>query len=293
VAQRPGYRGRFAPSPTGPLHFGSLLAALGSYLDARAAGGEWLLRVEDIDPPREVPGATDRICRSLEAHGLHWDGPVLYQSTRSEAYDEALAILGRQDRLFRCCCTRSTLGPGGSCGERCRPTPDAPCSTRVRLHGERDFEDLLLGHQAPLELPADLVLKRKDGLYAYTLAVVVDDGWQHITHVIRGRDLLTQTPAQCQLLEYLSFAPPAYGHLPVLTDAQGSKLSKQTGAAPIDDRHALNNLRLALRYLGQASADATAGSPEELLLQASALWDRGAVAAQSGPAVVYPPPHSP
>jgi glutamyl-Q tRNA(Asp) synthetase len=187
------YRGRFAPSPSGPLHFGSLLAALGSYLDARAAGGQWLLRIEDIDQPREAPGAADRILRSLDAHGLHWDGPVLYQSTRSEAYDRALEQLQQQDRLFRCSCTRAILGPGGSCGERCTPAPDDICAIRVRLGGERSFNDLVLGPQPSAALPADLVLKRKDGLYAYTLAVVVDDGWQGITDVIRGRDLLEQT----------------------------------------------------------------------------------------------------
>lgn len=287
-AERPEYRGRFAPSPSGPLHFGSLLAALGSYLDARAAGGSWLLRIEDIDPPREVPGAADSICRSLDVHGLHWDDSVLYQSSRSEAYDEALAELQRRGLLFRCSCTRAVLGPGGSCGERCDPGPDARCSTRVRLRGERGFDDLLLGPQAPARLPADLVLRRKDGLYAYTLAVVVDDCWQGITHVIRGRDLLAQTPPQCELLAYLSCQPPRYGHLPILTDAAGNKLSKQTGAAPIDDSRPIGNLRQALRFLGQSSADANAGSPRELLAAAVRSWDRGAAAAGGAASMVYP-----
>jgi glutamyl-Q tRNA(Asp) synthetase len=287
------YRGRFAPSPSGPLHFGSLLAALGSYLDARAAGGQWLLRIEDIDPPREAPGAADSICRSLEAHGLHWDGPVLYQSTRSEAYDRALEQLQQQDRLFRCSCTRAILGPGGSCGERCTPAPDDICAIRVRLGGERSFNDLVLGPQPSAALPADLVLKRKDGLYAYTLAVVVDDGWQGITDVIRGRDLLEQTPAQCRLLEYLDYPAPGYGHLPLLTGTDGHKLSKQAGATAIDDTRPLENLRRALRYLGQNSAATEAGACSELLRAATAAWDRAPLRSRDADAMVYPEAGSP
>ncbi|MEE4276995.1 MAG: tRNA glutamyl-Q(34) synthetase GluQRS [Halieaceae bacterium] len=266
------YRGRFAPSPTGPLHFGSLIAALASYLDARHHGGEWLLRIEDLDPPREVAGAADAIRASLEGHGLEWDG-LLYQSQRHDAYDEALARLRTGPRLFRCCCTRSRLGPGGCCGRRCSPGADDRCALRFSLDGSESFEDLVLGKQC-MQLPEDVALRRRDGLYAYALAVVVDDAQQGITHVLRGRDLLEQTGVQLALLRHLGYAPPAYGHIPLLVDGAGNKLSKQTGAPAIDDHFALDNLRRALAMLGQTSADAPAASAQELLMQASASWTR-------------------
>ena len=270
-----GYRGRFAPSPTGPLHFGSLLTAVASYLDARCAGGEWLLRIEDLDPPREMPGAGDRILRTLERHGLHWDGAVTYQSDRLEAYDAALDRLARDGLLFACCCTRRVLGPGGRCNRRCHPGPDDATALRLALTGVEPYEDLLLGRQEPLHPPGEVVLRRRDGLHAYALAVVVDDRDQHISHVIRGRDLLEQTFVQRELFACLGATPPAYGHGPVLTDREGNKLSKQTGAAAVDDDRPLENLRRALTLLGQDSADLDTDSVHDLLACAARSWTRG------------------
>ncbi|MDP5069569.1 MAG: tRNA glutamyl-Q(34) synthetase GluQRS [Congregibacter sp.] len=279
MASSPAYRGRFAPSPTGPLHMGSLVAAVGSYLDARAASGTWLLRIEDIDPPREAPGATDSILRSLESHGLHWDEAVLYQSTRLDAYATALAALDDAKQIFRCCCTRATLGPGGNCRERCTPAVGDAIAYRVRLSGHVGFVDELMGAQAAPGVASDLVLKRKDGLYAYALAVVVDDAEQRISHVVRGSDLISQTFAQLELFALLfgrqGAQAPRYAHLPLVYDPAGVKLSKQTGAMGIRDAAALNNLRCALGFLGQASADIPAGSASELLSLATTHWSPG------------------
>jgi glutamyl-Q tRNA(Asp) synthetase len=286
------YRGRFAPSPTGPLHMGSLLAAVASYLDARAAKGRWLLRIEDIDPPREVPGAADSIRVTLEAHGLHWDEEVLYQSTRSAAYEAALEQLHSAGAVFRCSCTRTTLGPGGSCGARCQPQPNDCCALRLRLD-DRDsgrFSDRFAGSQAQRPQQQDIVLRRKDGLFAYALAVVVDDAAQAITDVVRGNDLLSQTPVQLQLFGLLGLSAPRYAHLPILADASGAKLSKQTGAAAIDNRSAMENLRCVLGYLGQSSADFPAGSPAELLHAATAKWNINSLRGNSAASMVYPRP---
>jgi glutamyl-Q tRNA(Asp) synthetase len=271
---------------------GSLLAAVASYLDARAANGRWLLRIEDIDPPREVQGAADSIRRTLEAHGLHWDEEVLYQSTRSVAYEAALLQLAEAGAVFRCNCTRATLGPGGSCGGRCQPGPRDACALRLRLK-DRDsgrFSDRIAGSQTQSPEQQDIVLKRKDGLFAYALAVVVDDAAQAITDVVRGNDLLSQTPVQLQLFSLLRLTAPRYAHLPVLVDASGSKLSKQTGAEAIDNRRPIENLRCVLRYLRQASADFPAGSPSELLLAAAKDWDTGRLAGDPTMPMVYPRP---
>lgn len=273
----PNYRGRFAPSPTGPLHKGSLLAAVASYLPARAAGGSWLLRIEDLDPPREVPGAADSILRSLEAHGLLWDDTVLFQSTRLDAYTEALAALENTGRVFACCCTRATLGPGGNCLNRCMPRDDDLSSRRFLLEGGTGFHDEFLGDQPPPGAPGDLVLKRKDGLYAYALAVVVDDAAQNISHVVRGADLLPQTFAQLELFSCLNSPPPSYAHAPLVFDDRGIKLSKQAGATAIDDSAAVGNLREALHRLHQGSADMNAGSASELLSLAIEHWNPDAL----------------
>ncbi|MFK7828529.1 MAG: tRNA glutamyl-Q(34) synthetase GluQRS [Congregibacter sp.] len=267
------YRGRFAPSPSGPLHQGSLLAAVAGYLDAKAEGGKWLLRIEDIDPPREIAGAADRILHSLEAHALHWDETPVYQSERTEAYLDALEALNQSGRLFRCCCTRSTLGPAGSCGRRCSPAASDSCSLRFDVGVSAGFADRLLGQQPGLKTGTDIVLKRKDGFFAYALAVVVDDAWQNITHVVRGRDLLHQTSAQRELMRQLGHPTPSYAHHPIICDAQGDKLSKQAGAPEVDDHRAIENLREVLRVLGQESADMPAGSAQELLSLATELWN--------------------
>lgn len=286
------YRGRFAPSPTGPLHFGSLIAALGSYLCARQCGGAWLLRVEDIDPPREVAGAADAILRALERHGLDWDGPVLYQSRRSDAYDAALEHLRNAGWLYECSCTRSEIaatgrrGPfgiiyPGTCRDATQRRRRRQHSLRVRTH-ERPirFEDLLQGPQEQQlqNTSGDFVVRRADGLYAYQLAVVVDDGEQGISDVVRGADLLDSTPRQIHLQQLLGLPTPRYLHLPVAANARGEKLSKQTRAAPLDEHTPGDNLWRALEFLGQAPpAELRRALPRETLAWARREWNVGRV----------------
>ena len=273
------YRGRFAPSPTGPLHLGSLIAALASFLDARHHRGAWLVRMEDLDPPREEPGAADSILRSLERHGLHWDEEVLYQSTRAKAYTRALAQMRAAGRLFDCDCTRTTLEVAGGCQGDCR-------ARQVQISGASairasvppdcriDFNDLLQGPQhVPLGTSLrDFIVRRKDGLYAYQLAVVVDDAAQGITHVLRGSDLLDSTARQIFLQQCLDMPTPIYGHLPVITDSEGRKFSKQNLAPQLDDTMALPNLRRALRFLRQPQPPAALTQAEKLLEWATAHW---------------------
>ena len=236
-----GYVGRFAPSPTGPLHFGSLVAAVGSYLEARAHRGTWLVRMEDVDEPRTVPGAAHRILRTLEGFGLEWDGLVLYQSDRSDIYHAALEHLLDARLAFHCGCTRREVGGDiypGTCRHGLPPgrTPRA-----VRVIAEAVEVRLRDGIQGTFiqELARDVgdfVVKRGDGYIAYQLAVVVDDAAQGVTHVVRGADLLDSTPRQIQLQRLLGYPEPAYHHLPVAIDGRGNKLSKQTGATDVD-RH--------------------------------------------------------
>jgi len=283
--------GRFAPSPTGPLHFGSLVAAVGSYLHARAHGARWLVRMEDLDPPREVPGAADDILRTLEAHALAWDGEVVYQSRRHERYAAVLDAMLRTGLVYPCACTRREIAeravPGidgpvypGTCrgGIAARRRPR---SWRVRaLDADIFFEDEHYGHQhqnVAVQV-GDFVLKRADGLYAYQLAVVVDDAEQGITEVVRGADLLDSTPRQIMLQRVLGLATPAYMHLPVAVDASGEKLSKQTRAARADPRQADRNLIAVLRFLGQHPPQALLGeSPAAILAWAVRHWNPAAV----------------
>jgi glutamyl-Q tRNA(Asp) synthetase len=273
------YCGRFAPSPTGPLHFGSLLAALASYLDARAHGGRWLLRVEDIDPPREQPGASRAIIDSLRAHGLGWDGPVCYQHTRGNAYDAALETLERKGLLRRCYCPRRVLGPDGACGGRCGGEGEGPAALRVRVDPAwpTAFEDRFQGPVAATALPEDFVVRRRDGLYAYQLAVVVDDHAQGITDVVRGADLLSVTPRQRYLQACLGYTSPRYAHCPVLLGGDGRKLSKQNHAPPLEDGNAVANLRRALELLAQPPAPAAAATPPALLAHAVRHWSSAAL----------------
>ena len=257
------YIGRFAPSPTGPLHFGSLIAAVGSYLCARSAGGRWLVRMEDLDLPRVVPGAADGILTTLEAFGLHWDGEVLYQSTRLASYAAALPALDGE--LYPCGCSRSdiahhTAGSGnpvsiypGTCRNGL-PPGKAARSLRLSTCGQSiSFRDLVQGQQQQnLEREVgDFVVRRADGLFAYQLAVVVDDAAQGITEVVRGSDLLDSTPRQILLQRLLGHHSPRYAHLPVATNRQGQKLSKQTRAAPLDNSQPLPALWRTLQFLGQ------------------------------------------
>ncbi|USE37160.1 tRNA glutamyl-Q(34) synthetase GluQRS [Endozoicomonas sp. SCSIO W0465] len=235
----PPYIGRFAPSPSGPLHFGSLVAALASYLDARAHHGKWLVRMEDIDPPREQPKAADQILKALDVYGLHWDDSVLFQSDRSEAYDDALDALLREEKLYPCTCTRKKLAGlngvyPGYCRHR-RVIPSQPHGLRLLCNNQIiQFQDRIQGDQSfALNTLGDFILKRKDGLYAYQLAVCIDDNFQGVTHIVRGVDILDSTPRQLYLQSQLHYPHPVYAHIPVITRNNGNKLSKQNHAPAI------------------------------------------------------------
>ncbi len=258
------YRGRFAPSPTGPLHFGSLVAAVGSYLDAKFYHGKWLVRIEDVDLQRQVPDAASEILYMLENLGLEWDEEVIYQSQRSEAYYEALNALNQQELIYPCICSRkeiadsSIIGLNGSIYPgTCLKNPASVMNAHaLRIQTNNDsiqFKDILKGTYAQ-KLRSDVgdfVLRRADGIYAYQLAVVVDDAAQNITHIVRGADLLDSTPRQIFLQQLLGYPIPQYMHLPVVTNAMGEKLSKQTNAVPINISNALPQLVDALQFLGQ------------------------------------------
>lgn len=242
------YRGRFAPSPTGPLHFGSLVAALASYLDARSQGGEWLVRMEDVDKPRERPGAADLILKTLEKLGFEWDGEVLNQSSRSQAYRHALDSLRRTGAAYGCGCTRRDP----VC--RCRAVPVVPRAWRTTAPDNQVcFEDRLQGQYC--DTVDNFVVLRADGYFAYQLAVVIDDAEQGITDVVRGADLLDSTPRQIWLQRLLGLATPRYLHVPVAVNAAREKLSKQTLAPAIDSRDRDVLMRRALAFLGQRETD--------------------------------------
>ncbi|MFT4613062.1 MAG: glutamyl-Q tRNA(Asp) synthetase [Bacteroidia bacterium] len=279
------YRGRFAPSPTGPLHLGSLIAALASYLDARHHNGQWLVRMEDLDPPREETGAAQRILNSLQRHCLQWDEDVLWQSKRSEAYETALHTLAINQHLFACDCTRALLGPNGACAGRCGHRAkelSSPSALRARVPAQCHirFYDGIQGDQSEAlgETLQDSLVRRKDGLYAYQLAVVVDDAAQGITHIVRGSDLLDSTARQICLQQQLDLTTPEYSHLPVITTRAGQKFSKQNQAPALDDDRAGCNLRLALRFLGQQLPPARL-SPQEILTFAIGRWQRNKIPA--------------
>lgn len=274
--------GRFAPSPTGPLHAGSLLAAMASYCEARASGGRWLVRIEDLDPPREMPGASDLILRQLEACGFEWDGDIRYQSRRHEAYEAALQQLHEQGELFWCRCSRADLArlaspayPG-----TCRPFRSPRPEAAIRLVVDADpvqFTDGLFGAQQEdvAATVGDFVLKRRDGLYAYQLAVVVDDADQGITQVVRGADLLDNTARQIVLQQQLGLPTPEYLHLPLLVHPDGSKLSKQTFAPPLPLTETSPLLLRALGQLRQSPPpELVAERPATILDWAVRHWDR-------------------
>ncbi len=253
--------GRFAPSPTGPLHFGSLVVALGSWLSARSQGGRWHVRIEDIDPPREPPGAAQDILDSLVGFGLDHDGSVIWQSTRVETYAAALQTLIDSGHAYPCRCTRSDLAASaGRHGAACiRPWHhDQPHAWRLRLPVDAriEFEDVLQGlyTQNLRNEVGDFVLRRVDGLWAYQLAVVVDDAAQGITEVVRGADLLDSTPRQILLQRLLGLPTPKYLHLPLVRDQHGTKLSKSTQGPSVDPHNPMPVLRAALKFLGQDSA---------------------------------------
>jgi len=278
------YIGRFAPSPTGPLHFGSLVAGLASWLDARAARGKWLLRMEDLDKPREQPGAADAILQQLDDIGLHWDGPVLYQSSRAATYAAALQHLSALGATYPCGCTRSEMADSalaidgariypGTCRAGVAPGKAAR-ATRVRTTSDPiDFVDRVQGKmvQSVEREVGDFVLRRADGLIAYQLAVVVDDAEQGVTDVVRGADLLDSTARQIWLQRLLGYATPRYLHVPIAVSAAGEKLSKQTGARSIDRAHVAEWLARALAFLGHPPPRGLAA--RELLEWALANWD--------------------
>ena len=279
--------GRFAPSPTGPLHAGSLLAALGSWLQARQHGGRWLIRIEDVDTTREVAGAAQDQLRTLAAFGLQHDGEITYQSQRSGLYQAALDQLLRRGLAFECHCSRSALAAVGGIHRRCvaaHPRPDPAIRLRVPDDCEIAFEDGVHGviHQRVDLDVGDVVLRRSDGLWAYQLAVVVDDAAQGVTEVVRGADLLDSTPRQILLQRALGLPTPRYAHLPLLLDANGRKLSKSNAALPVDAHNPLATLTRLWACLGQAALPpAATTSVAEFLQSATVCFDLSTVPRQA------------
>lgn len=286
------YTGRFAPSPTGLLHIGSLLTAAASYADARSNGGKWLVRMEDLDPPREMPGAASHILHTLEAFGFEWDGEVAYQSHRYALYEETLCRLQTAGLVYPCHCSRKDWQAGarrgadgfvynGRCRHPCqRPAPQGKQPAwRIRVPDRViGFSDGIVGGYAQ-NLAGDIgdfVLLRADGYWAYQLAVVADDAEQSVTHIVRGQDLLVSTPRQIYLQQCLGVPTPQYAHLPLLTNAQGQKWSKQTLAPALDLNRREQLLRQVFRYLKLPEAPET-DRPAELLDWAVAHWDMGKV----------------
>jgi glutamyl-Q tRNA(Asp) synthetase len=273
------YIGRFAPSPSGELHFGSLIAALGSYLQARSQQGRWLVRIEDIDPPREVPGAADTILKQLEHYGLHWDGEVLWQSQRHDAYRAALEWLQQQGLSYYCTCTRSRIQQiGGFYDGHCRTLGHGPQNAAMRLMQNNpvlSFHDGLRGQlNADVALAReDFIIHRRDGLFAYNLAVVVDDHFQGVTEIVRGADLIEPTVRQISLYQQFGWPAPGYIHLPLALNDQGAKLSKQNHAPALPQGDPRPLLVEALRFLNQQVAgDWQDMTLESLLEQAVVNW---------------------
>jgi glutamyl-Q tRNA(Asp) synthetase len=281
------YRGRFAPSPTGPLHFGSLVAAVGSYLDAKSHGGAWLVRMDDLDLSRTVPGAADLILRSLENLGMAWDETVVYQSTRSEAYEKALKVLKKRKLIYPCACSRREIadsavggldGPiyPGTCRKGLLAGRAARADRVITDNTRTELKDVIQGkvvHSLERQV-GDFVVKRADGYFAYQLAVVVDDAAQGITDVVRGADLLDSTTRQIYLQQLLGYATPRYAHLPVAVNVLGEKLSKQTLAAPINVAAPVLTLNAVLQFLGQATiTDCAPDDTRAFWAQAVAAWD--------------------
>ena len=281
-------RGRFAPSPSGPLHFGSLVAAIASWLDARHSGSEWLVRMEDVDETRTVPGAADAILRTLEAFGLRWDGEGVWQSRRKALYRDALKRLRAAGLAYRCRCSRKEIADSGLRGTEgavypgtCRAlalSRDVEGAERFQVPaGTVSFVDRVQGAmtQDVAREVGDFVLVRRDGLHAYQLAVVVDDAEQAITDVVRGADLLQSTPRQVLLQRALGFQTPRYLHFPVAADAKGEKLSKQALASAVDASRAAELIGACLDFLGQPRVSSRL--PAEMLAEAAAGWDSGRI----------------
>ncbi|MCS5587171.1 MAG: tRNA glutamyl-Q(34) synthetase GluQRS [Porticoccaceae bacterium] len=281
--------GRFAPSPTGPLHFGSLIAALSSFIHAKYHKGKWLVRIEDIDPPREVPGSSDRILRQLEQHGLIWDDQVLYQSSRLDSYNQILQSLRDHKRVYYCQCNRQRLvSLGGVYDGNCRNLALGPQDCALRLAVTKalssaepetvsiGFTDNIMGNfsQQLTHGIGDFVLRRRDGLIAYQLAVVIDDQYQGITQVVRGADLLDSTPKQILLQQCLGYQTPEYTHIPLAVNSEGQKLSKQTFAKTLTEGHERENLWIALKWLQQdPPQELRQATVEEIINWGIEHWD--------------------
>ncbi len=278
------YIGRFAPTPSGYLHFGSLVAALASYLDARAVGGRWLLRMEDLDPPREMPGAQAAIVESLQRYGFEWDGEMQRQSERHDAYEQVIERLLREGLAYPCQCSRKQLEawPGaypGFCRDANQPLENAAIRLRVP-HLEYRFTDRVQGKygQHLGRDVGDFVIRRRDGLFAYQLAVVLDDAWQGVTDVVRGADLLDSTPRQLYLQELLGLPQPRYLHVPLIIQPDGHKLGKSYRSPPLRPDEAVPLLLRALRALGQPTApELNDALPGELLAWAIPRWNPGRI----------------
>ncbi|WP_183682971.1 tRNA glutamyl-Q(34) synthetase GluQRS [Pseudomonas sp. Tn43] len=276
----PAYIGRFAPTPSGHLHFGSLVAALASYLDARSVGGRWLVRMEDLDPPREEPGAQAAILKALESYGFEWDGDMVRQSDRHAAYDEVINRLFNQGLAYACTCSRKQLEPyhgiyPGFCRNAGHGTENAAIRLRVP-ELEYHFIDRVQGEfrQHLGREVGDFVIRRRDGLYAYQLAVVLDDARQGITDIVRGADLLDSTPRQLYLQELLGLPQPRYLHIPLITQPDGHKLGKSYRSPPLTEDQATPLLLRALRALGHKPAtELNDATPRQVLNWGIAHWD--------------------
>ena len=290
------YIGRFAPSPSGPLHFGSLVAALGSYLQARAQQGTWLVRMEDLDPPREMPGAADDILHTLEAYGLEWDGGIMYQSQRHDAYQDQINAWLENHQAYYCQCTRKQIKQaGGFYPGHCRDKQLEAAGNAIRLKVDSPvlaFDDLLHGR---ISIPAplaeeDFIIRRRDGLFAYNLAVVLDDIEQGITEVVRGADLIEPTGRQIGLYRLLGHPEVSYLHLPLAVTENGNKLSKQNHAPAIDKANPRPALVEAMRFLGlQPPADLASSTTHEILRWGIAHWQIANLPATT--AITFDPSH--
>ena len=290
ISPAANYVGRFAPSPSGPLHFGSLVAALASYLDAKAHGGQWLVRIEDVDETRCKPQYADDILRTLQGFGLRWDGEVIYQRLRKARYEQALTDLTLRGLTYACICSRREIadsavsgleGPvyPGTCRHAHHPM-DAHAMRVITNDAQLGFTDRVQGavEQRLQSALGDFIIRRRDQLFSYQLAVVVDDADQGITHVVRGADLIDSTPRQIHLQQLLALPTPQYLHIPVVTNSAGQKLSKQTLAHGLTQGEALMLLRRALRFLGQPlHADAEKQAPAAMLSAAASAWSASAI----------------
>jgi len=284
------YKGRFAPSPTGAVHFGTLLAAVGSYLQAKKNKGDWLIRMEDVDTTRKVAGSDKEILDTLEAFGFEWQGEIIYQSEQIRHYENALERLIAQSLVFPCSCSRKQLADSsndiypGTCRNKSLPNNNEHALRLLAKNNAIEFDDIVMGNQSQniAQQCGDFVIKRRDGLFAYQLAVVVDDAVQGITEIVRGADLLTSTLRQIYLQRLLGYTTPAYCHLPLIVDDGGNKISKSEGAARVDIKNKERLLCDVLEFLGQnPTGDLSACSIDDIWMWAIDNWDISQVASEN------------